>query len=351
MLLPAFIAAGTIGGAIAGEMGSGFEGGLKGIPTQEAAKIQALLNQALSELEIQRAMAEGFIAEGRKRTPYLFIPLNGSERLFGDTKPDYRSLRDQGIDLVLETGVEKVGLNLGKGKDAQISVFMISRIRAIQPSDDSEIFSDTFYYESLPRTLSAWEAGPSKLREAFEKGYGEIVETSVEKIFFLHQTAIDSIWSGAKHCMLRAISPEYPGPDLFFRQWKVPRADTLRPTFKWEPFPREKDKEADRADIRSPISDVTYELKVWKGTKGAPDDLVYTRQGIPDSEHAVEIGLEPLTEYFWTVRAEFVLEGQRRVTKWSYSRLPWLPGRDPCLDNSIPLYHYYRFETPPLKGN
>lgn len=189
------------------------------------------------------------------------------------------------------------------------------------------------------------------MREAFEKGYAEIAEAAIDKMFLLYVFKVDSMWSGETHCMLKPFFPELLGIGFFSHQLRFPRIDTLQPTFKWESFPREKDREADQVGILNKISNITYELRVWKGKNGAPDELIYTRQGLPVSEHTVEIALEPSTEYFWTVRANFNLGGLRRVTKWSHSRLPWPPGPDPCLDNSIPLYHYYRFMTPSQRGD
>jgi hypothetical protein len=348
LFLPFFLATGTIVGAVSGDI----EGGLKGVPKEEAANIRANINQALRELEIQKALTERFISVGTRRTPYRFVSLNGLEASTPETKPEYKSFQGQGFDLILEVSVEKVGFNVENGQEPLISFFIISRIRAIQTSDGSEIFTDTFYYESPQRRLSEWTvSGAIKLKEAFEKGYGEIAEPAIEKIFLLHFFKVDSMWSGASHCMLKPISPELLGLGFFSHQLKAARVDTLQPTFKWESFPREKDGKADQVDILNRIRDITYEFRLWRGKNGAPDERIYTRQGIPASEHTVEIVLEPSTEYFWTVRAEFNLGGQRRVTKWSYSRLPWPPGLDPCLDNSIPLYHYYRFLTPSPRGN
>jgi hypothetical protein len=344
LFLPFFVAAGTAVGAVAGDM----EKSPKGIPTEEGAKIEGVINQALRELEIQKAIRDRLISTGMNHTPYHFFSLDGWEPSAPGIHPEVSSLQDQGIDLLLEVGVEMVGFNVGKGKAPLISFFMISRIRAIQTSDRKEIFTDTFYYESPRRGLPEWtENGARRLEEAFDRGYGEMAETAIEKMFLWYPFKVDSIWSGANYCMLKPFSPELLGLDFFTHQRKVPGVATLHPTFKWESFPREKDREADREGILNMVGNITYEFRLWRGTEGAPDELIYTRQGIPASEHTVEIALEPSTEYFWTVRADFNLGGRKRVTRWSYSRIPWPPGPDPCLDNSIPLYHYYRFVTPP----
>ena len=120
-----------------GAASGGVEGGLKAVPAEEAVKIEAIINQALRELAIQKAITERFISVGTHRTPYHFVSLKGLGPSTPETKSDYKSLQAQGVDFFLEVGVEKVGFNGGSGQDPQISFFMTSRIRAIQTSDIS----------------------------------------------------------------------------------------------------------------------------------------------------------------------------------------------------------------------
>ena len=138
------------------------------------------------------------------------------------------------------------------------------------------------------------------------------------------------------------LKPELPRAD------RESQVDTLRPTFRWEQFPRAADLvEIDpRGDER--IAAVSYELRLWKvgeqfsgalekpGTIdwiGAasdykyswrhecrdtdPGELVYTKQGLVTPEHILETPLQPNSRYFWTVRAHFTLDGKRRATEWS----------------------------------
>ena len=115
------------------------------------------------------------------------------------------------------------------------------------------------------------------------------------------------------------------------RNAKETHVDTLRPTFRWERFPRIRDPSDPFFSTR--MGSVTYELRLWKVGKGFPDDykyswmygcwdtdpgeLVYSRQGIGQPEHTLETPLQPDSRYFWTVRAHFTLDGRRRATQWS----------------------------------
>jgi len=126
------------------------------------------------------------------------------------------------------------------------------------------------------------------------------------------------------------------------------QVDTLRPTLRWERFPRAKGLEelGPHADER--IAAVSYEIRLWKVGKQFPEmsdlmkagtgeqryfdykyswgqgcrdadpgELVYSRQGLGQPEHTLEIPLQPKSRYFWSVRAHFAFDGNRRTTEWS----------------------------------
>jgi hypothetical protein len=137
--------------------------------------------------------------------------------------------------------------------------------------------------------------------------------------------------------------PPFVRSELLSSTQQVPEraVDSLRPTFSWERFPRT----LDRQELSGQISTVTYELRLWKvgreftgaphespwiGTETDykyswkygcrdtdPGELVYARQGLDQPVHTLETPLQPNSRYFWTVRAHFTLDGQRRATEWS----------------------------------
>ena len=158
------------------------------------------------------------------------------------------------------------------------------------------------------------------------------------------------------HTHIVGLKPDYPALSCVgYRRYcplfsnRTPRVDSLRPTFRWEPFPRVQDlKELGfHADQR--ITNVSYELRLWKvgedfsgnvnrpGTSGEwigeadeykyswghecrdtdPGALVYTKAGLPSPEHPLETPLQPDSHYYWSIRAHFRLDGKRRATAWS----------------------------------
>jgi hypothetical protein len=94
-------------------------------------------------------------------------------------------------------------------------------------------------------------------------------------------------------------------------------------------------------DAAGGVSDVTYELRVWKTVSGYSGDLVYVRDGLLDPFHQLADPLQPGTKYLWTVRAHFTLDGRRWVTEWGMAG-------NPLRDQVVPNASCFRFETPPL---
>jgi hypothetical protein len=180
------------------------------------------------------------------------------------------------------------------------------------------------------------------------------------------------------------LKPNYPGlpscdrdlcPPFSFR---TPRVDTLRPTFRWERFPRIQDLSEVGLGPGERITDVSYEFRLWRvgkefsgdverpsgssGWIGSADDyryswmhecrdtdpgeLIYTRRGIRDPNHTVETPLHPASHYYWSIRAQFRLDGSRRVTEWSEQLPRDRPATEfsdrPC---SIPAT-FHLFRTP-----
>lgn len=336
LLLPIFATIGAIGG--------GIEGATKAIPAEEVTKIETSINRVLQELDMQNTMAGQIVSMGIELTPYRFVPLKGPGPSAPDAKPDFTLIKGQGNDLALEVSVLEIGFHGGSGQDPLLSFYMNARIRAFQVNDGAELHADIFMYTSPERKFSEWaKNGALKLKEALETGYAEIAEAAIEKMFLLYEVKIDSIWSEEKHCMLKPLYPPQASLGFFSLKLNFPEIDKRQPTLKWESFPRDKDREADSMGILNRVSDITYELKVWKGKDGAPEKLIYSRPGLTVPEHTLEKALQADTEYFWAVRSHFKLDGQERLTKWAHSRIPW-SRVDPCRENLIPLYHYHRFK-------
>ena len=114
------------------------------------------------------------------------------------------------------------------------------------------------------------------------------------------------------------LQPQYPPVKKgMFALWgKFIEVDSLQPTLRWEPFPRQEDRDADKEGFLSQIEDVTYELRIWKTITASSGELVYARGGLTLPSHKLEEPLEPSSKYLWSVRAHFVWDGQPRTIEW-----------------------------------
>jgi hypothetical protein len=131
------------------------------------------------------------------------------------------------------------------------------------------------------------------------------------------------------------------------------KVDSLQPWMKWKPFAYTPKQREGQNSAVPPIERLGYDLKIWREDNGVVSALVYAREGLPEPCHRLEEPLQPATKYCWSVRARFEVNGQPRITQWSFSQWPWSP-RDAAAQhastprglNQIPFKNYYRFETP-----
>lgn len=137
------------------------------------------------------------------------------------------------------------------------------------------------------------------------------------------------------------LHPEYPpvekGTFSLYSDFVV--VDSLQPTFRWQPLPRAKDPQADKEGVFNRIEAVTYELRIWKTTAGKSGTLVYAREGLRVPHHTLEKPLESSTQYLWTVRACFEIDGRFRLIEWG------LAG-NLLRDQTVPNASCFRFKTP-----
>jgi hypothetical protein len=120
------------------------------------------------------------------------------------------------------------------------------------------------------------------------------------------------------------------------------QVDSLRPTLRWEAFPRPEDLTADTEGRLASARSVTYELRIWRAEGGFPGELVYVRADLTEPAHTLDTPLGPDTLYLWTVRARFDLDGQPRVTLWAVL----IRTRSDAREAVLPPSDYYQLRTP-----
>jgi hypothetical protein len=125
--------------------------------------------------------------------------------------------------------------------------------------------------------------------------------------------------SGGVEGGMRSMPPPDSGA-ITYDIWKGIRfvqVDSVKPTLQWKSFPTAKDIKADKSGDLSRISEVTYDLKIWRAEDPPNEDIIHSRTQLGNSSHKIENPLTPLTRYFWSVRVRFKLDGRDVETNWS----------------------------------
>ena len=121
--------------------------------------------------------------------------------------------------------------------------------------------------------------------------------------------------------------------------------DSLQPTLRWEEFPRPADSKTGADELRKRLRNVTYDLRIWRGDSLRPLDLVYERTGLAVPEHKLAMPLTAASEYFWTIRARFEIDGNPRVLEWGARRRSIGVVGEGRRSPVVPSPFFYRFKT------
>ncbi len=353
-LAPIVIPAFTIGGMASG---SAIRWSAA-VPAKDAAAANAALSRSRSDLsaEVARRIALGLPMAGK-------VPTMREDA----ATPDLR----------IEVSIDRWGLAGGAGSDPLTGFFVRTSYRVVKGPDNTTVAEGNFIQGGPQRTVSEWTRDDAALlSRAVDATLSRVAEAIIDSTFFVHNFRVST--GGLPRgevCGLKPIAP----PSLYrFGPYESgpSHVDSLKPRLVWESFPRRKDVEDDTTNILARVSEVRYDLRIWKNEHGGPGDIVYERTGLALAamdgtvDHTMETPLAARNSYLWSVRARFKLDGKERVTRWAYDmeidldaipigffdKHDWDGPEDPyreglarrgsCADDSIPPLHYFIFTTP-----
>jgi hypothetical protein len=181
---------------------------------------------------------------------------------------------------------------------------------------DEILKSNRFWFQSEARTVEDWVADDGRyLTEAISRASPRLGEGVADYTFLLYRFPHQGVAHGwTWFTGLVAEAP--PHKAGMFKPLDPPRVDSLRPSFRWQAFPRDVDLVAD-PEAMGRVEHVRYDLLISEVYEGTAGDVVYRRDELPSNEHTIEIELAPSQGYFWTVRARFQLDGREFVTEWA----------------------------------
>jgi hypothetical protein len=340
-------------------------------------QMKSAIDEAVSRLDSQDALARRLTADAQKDDRVRLQSVEAAGPSAPDKRPGYEQLSKEGVDTILEVGINEIGFDgCGKGftqakcpggsDKPQVFLFMIARARLVRVADSAELYVNEFRYDSPPRTLAEWVAADaSAFAEELEHGYGDLADRMNDEVLWVTPIALpvpsDWLMPGAPLFRVCWLYPLYPGPtlkgfpEIMKEAWAVSELfgpiygisplsfsvlDSTSPALRWSSFPRDIDREKLDPKVLAKIGDVTYDLRIWEAVGSVRGKLAYERTSLPEPEHQLEGPLKPDQRYFWTFRARFRYDGQPMVTRWASLR------GGSCDRDLIPSYNYYRFATP-----
>lgn len=363
----------------------GVQGAIQSLPAEKVQEIESALDDTLSRLDAQRALADHLSRVMGSETWLQLRPGDTRGPTSVNESPDYVSLRSSGIDTVVEIGVTQIGFvrcerdMLVPHDDAScppeskgepmVSLFLLARVRLVRVSEGTALADRTFHYSSPHRSFEGWVADGGRLLVGeFESAYRDLAGQVTDELLLVTPIPLpnlsiwlppsDPLWGTCwlapvypkveRHNIVEAIAREVAGREDVCLEIPIlfSPVDSLQPTLRWEGFPRDLDRQKLDPDVLVKISDVTYDLNVWEAERCERGRLVYARSGLAAPEHRLEEPLAAGQRYFWSFRARFVIDGQPMATRWGVFNTNGCNVLTQGL-KQIELNHDYRFMTAP----
>jgi hypothetical protein len=244
-------------------------------------------------------------------------------------------LAERGIDAVLIVALTQVG-TAGRGVGGPLALRIDADARLVRTSNQTLLFSSVYSYLDGQRTLAEWSAkAGAPFASRLAAGVQRLASRIHSDVFMLYPFPDRATHAEGFAPAVFGLAPLAPA----LSAWSPTTVDELRPTLRWEAFPRAGDLEAAPGEMQR-VTEVRYDLVIARAVDAVPGEIVYQRDALEGTRHRLETALEPEARYLWSVRARFVLDGRERVTEWG-ERLNHSRRRE-----SVPSRWSYVFQTP-----
>jgi len=174
ILLPVFV----VGGAVVG----GVVGAAQAVPVDTGREIEAQLNRALAETDVQEALRTEVVKAAARAGV-----ANVQELAAAATTADFRELQNAKVDTVLEVGLVEVGLIGRGGKDPLLTLHVHALARLVDVNSNAELYRDyPFNHVSPPRKFSEWSADQSRLlKRELDRAIETLGASIVDEVFLM----------------------------------------------------------------------------------------------------------------------------------------------------------------------
>ncbi|MBS3951836.1 MAG: hypothetical protein KGZ88_02690 [Methylomicrobium sp.] len=352
---------GIVAGAAAGAVIFPFMpiwGAIKAVPAEVARKIDDSLYHELTKANPQEALACSILDESKKMDGYHLYGVPKDTTVSNQGEQNYKAADFPEFDSVLEINVDSLGFKGGEGSNPEIALFMTTKARLIKLDDQKVLYEREFTYQSAGYHWDEWARNDSLLIAIkFIDAYHNLAEQILTETFLVYEFPENS-WSYTDYCILKPVYPKLEIsrcylPYLFYflhnpfceSGLNYVAVSSTKPTFQWQALADHQNLQGENASILKYFSDISYDLRIWEVTNDQPGSIVYERHRLVKPYHTIEVPLKSETEYFWSFRASFKVNGQRRVSRWASSRIP-RGSNNTCEQSFITDSNYFRFATP-----
>ena len=178
IILPFYLIIGTPIGCIVGGLSTESE-----LEVQEA---EALLRNAVSELNIQDTFQYHFLRIAREKTPYIILPLEDIEFDDIEEKLNYSSLADKGVDTIVWIDNSKICLTTKNttGINPSLSFIMTFNVDLIRAKDGEVVYRYIWEKECDDDEFVDWADNYAEpFRKEFNRCCKSVAEQIVEDLF------------------------------------------------------------------------------------------------------------------------------------------------------------------------
>jgi hypothetical protein len=251
-------------------------------------------------------------------------------RIRGQTAHPVEPLRNLSrVDTLLDATVVSVGLAGPFASEPTHQATMTVRVRLVRLGEMTVLYEQLYYFHGTERTLDEWaSAGASAFEEEIRRSILRLADHIVEECFLLHLPA--EMLEDRPALPVNRPHEAAPPP-----AGHLASGPPLRPTFQWPSA----DPGLAGSRLTAAPGKPRYDFRLWRVVDGIPRDLVASVDGLSEPRYPLSSDLDPASQYAWTQRARFQLDGKTRVSEWSgqpgWSRSATVPNRT-----------YARYSTP-----
>jgi len=154
------------------------------VPDDEVEEMRGVITNAIGKLKIQETISVYLSKTVLERTSCGLDLLKGKGPSYPDEELNYRFLKGEGIDYVLEVSVKSVGFKSGIGRNPNIFFFLTVHTRFVRAGDEEEVFSkDLYLISDKSHKLADYVGNDAQmLRQEFDHACKEASETITNRL-------------------------------------------------------------------------------------------------------------------------------------------------------------------------